>query len=123
MGRASRKGGEGSAWLSPDINMCGAEDQLEETSATLPALLQSTQERLGALLKSAQDLSLQRYALADKMSTLVSELDSSVPKQSDSEEKRGQTVLEQMEVMQAELAHFEAGLLWVSVLEQVLVLR
>lgn len=109
-------------WLSPAITVCGAEDQLEETSATLPALLQSTQERLGALLKSAQDLSLQRYALADKMSTLVSELDSSVPKQSDSDEKRGQTVLEQMEVMQAELAHFEAGLLWVSVLEQVLVL-
>ena len=103
--------------------MCGAEDQLEDTSATLPALLQSTQERLGALLRSAQDLSLQRYALADKISTLVSELDSSVPKQSDSDEKRGQTVLEQMEVMQAELAHFEAGLLWVSVLEQVLVLR
>lgn len=57
------------------------------------------------------------------MSTLVSELDSSIPRQADADEKRGQTVLEQMEVLQAELAHFEAGLLWVSVLEQVLVLR
>ena len=100
-----------------------AETQLEETSATLPSVLQSTQERLGSLLKSAQDLSLHRYALADKISSLVSELDSSIPKQSDVDEKRGQTVLEQMEVMQAELARFEAGLLWVSVLEQVLVLR
>jgi len=33
------------------------------------------------------------------------------------------SVLEQMETMQVELQHLEAGLLWISVLEQVLVLR
>ena len=66
------------------------------------------------------------------MSTLISELnydhgageesvdgDTAV---SETKPKR-RSVLEQMETMQVELQHLEAGLLWISVLEQVLVLR
>lgn len=87
------------------------------------------------LLRSAQDLSLERYALADKMSTLISELNSGEAKsngrtdeqrdagQEATQEERQESVLERMETMQRELQHLEAGLLWISVLEQVLVLR
>jgi hypothetical protein len=103
---------------------------LGDTSASLPALLQTTQERLGSLLSSAQDLSLQRYTLADKLSTLISELDSSASAATAEDQPdgpavavKGRTVLEQMEEMQDELARLEAGLVWVSVLEQVLALR
>ena len=113
-----------------------ADVQLDATSATLPGELQSAQEKLGALLRSAQELSLERYALADKMSTLIAELnpssDTDKSSGSDVETDEGQgtsrreksrSVMEQMEAMQAELQHLEAGLLWISVLEQVLVLR
>lgn len=86
------------------------------------------------LLRSAQDLSLERYALADKMSTLISELNSGEAKSNgdtngqrdagqEATQERQKSVLKRMETMQTELQHLEAGLLWISVLEQVLVLR
>lgn len=102
---------------------------MNETSAVLPGLLQSTQERLGEVLKSAQELSLERYALADRLSTLISELDSSTPKGGQVDDtplearSGGKTVLEQMEEMKQELSKLEAGLVWVTILERVIVLR
>lgn len=57
------------------------------------------------------------------MSTLISELDSSRRDEDDDAKDRGQSVLEEMEVMQEELAGLEAGLAWVRLLEDILVLR
>ncbi len=108
---------------------------MNETSKTLPGLLQSTQERLQKLLESAQELSIKRYALADQLSTLISELDSSRGTDSkidgtntngnetQKEQSEGKTILEQMEELQNELSRLEAGLVWVGVIEQVVVLR
>ena len=66
------------------------------------------------------------------MSTLISELNSDHGAGEESADgdtavsdskPKSRSVLEQMETMQVELQHLEAGLLWISVLEQVLVLR
>ena len=100
--------------------------QLQDTSSTLPGMLSNAQERLQQLLESAQSLSLERYALADKLANLVAELDSSAEMngtQHAESSGRRQTVLEQMEVMSSELSRLEAGLAWVSVLERVVLLR
>jgi len=97
---------------------------LEETSTLLPHLLDETQERLQTFLVDAQSLSLQRYALADKLASLVSDL--SRPDEedgSDGQTKQGRTVLEQIERLQDELSRLEAGLAWATVLEQVILLR
>ena len=89
-------------------------------------MLQQAQVKLQQLLESAQSLSIERYALADKLANLVSDLDSSTELNGTQnvEVSRGrQTVLEQMEVMSAELSRLEAGLAWINVLEQVVLLR
>ena len=108
------------------IPCIGAHVQLEETSAILPKLLEETQEKLQSFLSEAQGLSLQRYALADKLANLVSQLSSDRHDEDGAlgeQSERGQTVLEQMQVLQAELRRLEAGLAWVTVLERVLTLR
>ena len=98
--------------------------QLEETSATVPELLEVTQDKLQGLLKSAQSLSIERYALADKLANLFSQLDSSAAESSETESpQQGKTVLEKMEALSQELARLETGLVWVELLEKVVLLR
>lgn len=91
----------------------------------LPQVLEDTQTRLQTFLSSAQSLSLERYALADKLANLVNELDANAPplESKDGYTRAGRTVLQQMEGLQQELERLEAGLAWVGVLEQVLLLR
>jgi hypothetical protein len=106
-----------------------ADVQLESTSAQLPQLLEQTRTRLQSFLSSAQTLSLERYSLADRLANLVNELNADAPPISELTKggyggtTSGRTVLEQMEGLQYELQRLEAGLAWVGVLEQVLVLR
>lgn len=91
----------------------------------MPKLLHETQDKLQLFLSSAQSLSLERYTLADKLATLVSELSSSTsddePEFPDGNQRK--SVLEQMEGLQAELGRLDAALSWVDVLERVLSLR
>ena len=95
----------------------------------MPDLLAKTQERLQGFLSSAQSLSIERYALADKLAHLVSELSSSPVDDERTHDdlgghtKQGKAVLEHMETLQHELARLEAGLAWATVLEQVMLLR
>jgi len=102
---------------------------LEETSVLLPDLLDKTQGRLQDFLSAAQSLSLERYATADKLSHLISELSSTSAEDDHDldglggQSKKGQTVLEQLEVLQSELERLEAGLIWAAALEQVMGLR
>ncbi|OCF36565.1 hypothetical protein I316_01816 [Kwoniella heveanensis BCC8398] len=122
-----------------------AASELEETSKTLPQQLADTQTRLQTLLSSAQELSLQRYKIADQLAHLVADLSSSSSPGADAadddpireqhDQGQGQrkgkeiaarasseTILEQLEGLQAELGRLEAGLAWARVLEQVVVL-
>ncbi|ORY33806.1 TIP-1 family-domain-containing protein [Naematelia encephala] len=98
-----------------------ASKELEETSRRLPILLEETQTKLEDFLSSAQSLSLERYALADKLAGLVSELSSEDDHDRETQGRR-KTVLEQLEEMQDELKRLEAGLAWATVLERVLLL-
>ena len=91
-------------------------------------MLDETQTRLQALLTSAQKLSLERYTLADQLAGLVEGLERPADSgAAGTSEGTGMsstgTLLQQMAVMQDELARLEAGLVWVSVLEKVLGLR
>ncbi|ODO11585.1 hypothetical protein I350_00367 [Cryptococcus amylolentus CBS 6273] len=90
-----------------------SQTQLDETTTSLPSLLESTQESLQHLLQSAQELSLQRYNLSDKLSGLVASI-------SDVEQtgEDRQTVLGQLEALQLDLGSLEAGLTWVRLLEK-----
>ncbi|ORX39873.1 TIP-1 family-domain-containing protein [Kockovaella imperatae] len=105
-----------------------ADAELATTTSTLPDMLHAAQERLQKLLESAQSLSIQRYALADKLGNLIAELQSSAETDGSSREEdnrsgnRKQSVLEQMESMSSELARLEAGLAWATILEQVVVM-
>ncbi|WWC61139.1 uncharacterized protein I303_103718 [Kwoniella dejecticola CBS 10117] len=102
-----------------------ASQELEETSKTLPLQIEQTQEKLQALLSSAQDLSLQRYSIADKIANLVSEISSPLltpANDAPSDAKQGESILGQLEVLQGELSRLEAGLQWAQVLEQVIIL-
>jgi hypothetical protein len=94
--------------------------QLEETSTLLPKLLYDTQTKLQNLLSSAQELSLQRYQLADKLAALVSELSSEEPSR---ETEQEHSVMEQMKIFQTELAKLQAALTWVTVLDQTVTIR
>lgn len=96
--------------------------ELKETTAILPKLLEETQEQLQSFLSDAQGLSLQRYALADKLANLLAQLSSDRHDEDSEQSESGQTVLEQMQVLQAELQRLEAGLAWATVLERVLTL-
>ncbi|KAK4688656.1 RAD50-interacting protein 1, partial [Tremellales sp. Uapishka_1] len=97
--------------------------EVEETSSLLPKALEETQTRLQEFSSSAQNISLERYALADRLANLVKELSSDAVLEVEDEGKAGQTtVLEQMESLQADLNKLEAGLAWASGLEQVVVL-
>ncbi|WVQ98696.1 hypothetical protein IAU59_005827 [Kwoniella sp. CBS 9459] len=114
--------------------------ELEETGKTLPQQLTDTQTRLQTLLSSAQEISLQRYRIADQLASLVTDLSSShntgslthddTPINGEQGEARSSlagssgsgTILEQLEGLQAELGRLEAGLAWAKVLEQVVVL-
>ncbi|EIW69690.1 hypothetical protein M231_06298 [Tremella mesenterica] len=97
--------------------------ELEETSKILPGLLDETQTRLQTFLSSAQDLSLKRYALADQLVQLLSDLSSSSGTEKSEDEELRRTVLDQMKGLQAELTRLEAGLSWIQVLEKLLILR
>jgi hypothetical protein len=85
-------------------------------------VLDETQEKLQVFLGSAQQLSLKRYALADKLATLVNELNAGQDGQGAQAEREG-TLLEEMEKLQVELGRLEAGLAWVTVLERAMGLR
>ncbi|WVQ71643.1 hypothetical protein IAR50_001183 [Cryptococcus sp. DSM 104548] len=87
--------------------------QLDETTKSLPSLLESTQESLQNLLQSAQELSLKRYDLSEKLSGLVE----SISGVEETGEDR-QSVLGQLESLQLELGSLEAGLAWVKMLEK-----
>lgn len=99
--------------------------QLGETSSELPGVLETTQTKLQALLSDAQGLSLQRYALADKLANLVADLRSPVDGEPGpgADAQEGQTLVQKMEGLQEELARLQAGLAWASLLERVLLLR
>jgi hypothetical protein len=87
----------------------------------LPSLLETTQGEIQKLLSSAQDLSLRRYDLVDRLSRLIGELDSD---QSQEEgEGNGGTLLDQLEGLQTELERLEVSLDWVSAVERVVQLR
>jgi hypothetical protein len=87
----------------------------------LPSLLETTQGEIQKLLSSAQDLSLRRYDLVDRLSRLIGELDSD---QSQEEgEGKGGTLLDQLEGLQTELERLEVSLDWVSAVERVVQLR
>ncbi|WWC90049.1 uncharacterized protein L201_004981 [Kwoniella dendrophila CBS 6074] len=103
--------------------------ELEETTKSLPEQIESTQTKLQTLLSSAQELSLQRYSIADKLANLVSDLSSSdTNTEQDDNVADGQTkdntesILSQLESLQSELGKLEAGLAWAKILEQVVVL-
>ena len=95
--------------------------QLEKTSSTLPSLLADTQTKLQEFLSSAQESSVERYTLVEKLSGLLSELDETQEPLEGQEQ--GQTLLEQIEGMQTELQRLEAGLAWAGMMEQILTLR
>lgn len=105
---------------------CGA--QLAETTRTLPGLLNDAHDRLQKLLSEAQNLSLQRYTVADKLAGVINEiswegsLDGAEATSSDGQQK-SETLLRQMELLESELSRLEAGLTWVTVLEKVVLLR
>jgi hypothetical protein len=79
--------------------------------------LEETHTKLQTFLSSASELSVERYTVVDNLSNLIAELTAA------EDGAEGQTLLGQMEEMQAELARLEAGLAWASIMEQVLRLR
>ncbi|WWC69475.1 uncharacterized protein I206_103416 [Kwoniella pini CBS 10737] len=92
-----------------------ASKELEETTEALPKQIEVTQEKLQVLLSSAQELSIQRYSIADKLANLVSEISTTGENQSN-----GQSILNQLEILQNELSRLEAGLQWAKILEEVI---
>ncbi|WWD01416.1 hypothetical protein V866_008360 [Kwoniella sp. B9012] len=98
--------------------------ELEETTKSLPKQIEDTQARLQTLLSSAQELSLQRYSIADKLANLVSGISdgSSTSNEDGGIRYKGESILGQLEVLQSELCRLEAGLAWAKVLEQVVIL-
>ncbi|WRT67124.1 uncharacterized protein IL334_004090 [Kwoniella shivajii] len=100
--------------------------EFEETSKLLPDQIEQTQSRLQVLLNSAQELSLNRYSIADKLSNLVSDISQTSQRGGVDIDKsikgEGVTILDQLESLQSELNRLEAGLSWTRVLEQVITL-
>ncbi|WVR05282.1 hypothetical protein IAU60_002294 [Kwoniella sp. DSM 27419] len=110
-----------------------AAKELEETGRTLPGQLEDTQERLQTLLASAQELSLQRYKIADQLAGIVTDLSSNgeaIPDGQAEDTQKGDdaetgqkakelSVVGQLENLQDELGRLEAGLAWVQMLEEV----
>lgn len=94
----------------------------------LPSLLSNTQDSLQQLLQSAQELSLQRYNLADKLSELIGDISGSVEGQGtlDAEAKgrdKQKTILNELEGLQNDLGNLQAGLAWTNMLEEAVALR
>ncbi|WVQ81558.1 hypothetical protein IAT38_003682 [Cryptococcus sp. DSM 104549] len=100
-----------------------AQSELAETSRELPPLLDQTHSGLQTLLHSAQELSIQRYDLADKVVNLVSDIGGGTKKDEGREAVNKKTdsnpVLLQVELLQEELGKLEAGLAWAKILEEV----
>ncbi|WVW83112.1 hypothetical protein I302_105130 [Kwoniella bestiolae CBS 10118] len=96
--------------------------ELEVTTTTLPKQIEDTQAKLQALLSSAQELSLRRYSIADKLANLVEDLSGPTSSEDEPAKEKGQSILSQLEVLQSELSRLEAGLAWAKVLEQVVIL-
>ncbi|OCF54147.1 hypothetical protein L486_08343 [Kwoniella mangroviensis CBS 10435] len=99
--------------------------ELEETTKSLPKQIINTQARLQTLLSSAQELSLQRYSIADKLANLVSDVSDGNSHSTDDDSgirQKRESILGQLEVLQSELSRLEAGLAWAKVLEQVVIL-
>ncbi|XAO24018.1 hypothetical protein I312_102808 [Cryptococcus bacillisporus CA1280] len=122
-----RRGGlddEISYWEGKDIK---AAKELQETSKALPSLLSKTQDSLQLLLQSAQELSLQRYNLADKLSELIGDISKSVEGEEilDAEatgRDKQRTILNELEGLQNDLGNLQAGLAWTSMLEEAVAL-
>ncbi|AAW41871.2 hypothetical protein CNBB3130 [Cryptococcus deneoformans B-3501A] len=113
-----------SHWEGKDTK---AAKELQETSKALPSLLSNTQDSLQQLLQSAQELSLQRYNLADKLSELIGDISGSVEGQGtlDAEAKirnKQRTILNELEGLQNDLGNLQAGLAWTNMLEEAVAL-
>ncbi|OXM81277.1 hypothetical protein C364_01141 [Cryptococcus neoformans Bt63] len=126
LGKKKRKGldDEISYWERKDTK---AAKELQETSKALPSLLSNTQDSLQQLLQSAQELSLQRYNLADKLSELIGDISGSVEGQGtlDAEAKgrdKQKTILNELEGLQNDLGNLQAGLAWTNMLEEAVAL-
>ncbi|KAL7423932.1 hypothetical protein Q5752_001517 [Cryptotrichosporon argae] len=107
-----------------DTQVAEADAELAASSKLLPSLLEETQAEIQRFLEDAQSLSLQRYALSDKLSSLLQELSSDAADRGNDEAgvERRRTVLEEMEELQRGIDQLQAGLAWVTMLENVLVL-
>ncbi|KIR53163.1 hypothetical protein I315_04199 [Cryptococcus gattii Ru294] len=126
VGKKRREGldDEISYWEGKDIK---AAKELQETSKALPSLLSKTQDSLQLLLQSAQELSLQRYNLADKLSELIGDISESVEGEEilDAEaagRDKQETILNELEGLQNDLGNLQAGLTWTSMLEEAVAL-
>ena len=93
---------------------------MARTSKELPILLEKTQSQLQEFLSTAQNLSLKRYDLGDRLTRLINDLSEEAPLL---DEEGGRTVLTQLEGLEAELGRLEASLAWVGVVERVVSLR
>lgn len=92
----------------------------------LPTLLDSSQGEIQSLLSSAQDLSLRRYDLVDRLSRLIAELDTDVEDGVEEDKGKGRgkgTLLDQLEGLQTELERLQVSLDWISAVERVVLLR
>ncbi|WVQ70105.1 uncharacterized protein L199_008330 [Kwoniella botswanensis] len=98
--------------------------ELEATTKSLPKQIEDTQARLQTLLSSAQELSLQRYSIADNLADLLSDISDGISPSIEVDDIRykGESILGQLEVLQNQLCKLEAGLAWAKVLEQVVIL-
>lgn len=81
-------------------------------------------------MTSAQELSLQRYDLSDRLTRLVNDLAEEVPvpvldgvEGHEAKGGRSETILSQLEGLQDELRRLEGSLAWIGVLERVVLLR
>ncbi|THH21006.1 hypothetical protein EW146_g461 [Bondarzewia mesenterica] len=91
------------------------QSSLAESERNLDALIAETRTSVSEHLHSAQELSLLRHSLADELSSLTSELVSSM-----SDDQRTPTLLEDIESMHRNLKELESIKAYVQVVQQAL---
>lgn len=101
-----------------------AETELADVTSRLPNILQTTRATLRTVLDSAQSLSLERYALADEISSLVQDVfgdDASIEEDSGKQQTTADDkLLVRLEKLQERLEMLDIARKWAALLEKVM---